>query len=291
MAVMSEKVLARKTTLRDLKGMKAAGQPIAAATAYDYASIRLVEEAGIDMLVPDDWAMATTLLGQPGAEGVTIEHLLFYVQALGRLVQRAFILAPLPFGSYEVSDEDAIRNAARLIKAGADSVKLQGAGPSIERIRALAEMGIPVAGHLGYMPQQAKRLGAERVVGDTSEEAAQFYRDALALQAAGAWGVVLQNVPEPVAHQVTTRTHLITMGAGGTRGCAGYLVQTHDLTGWPQHIRPLFSEPYAAFFERALVALNRHCAEVQALQFPTQEHTFEIDAQEFRAFLQQMGEG
>jgi 3-methyl-2-oxobutanoate hydroxymethyltransferase len=129
------------------------------------------------------------------------------------------------------------------------------------------------------------------VVGDTAEEAAQLYRDALALQDAGAWGVILQNVPGPVAREITARTQLVTVGAVGTRRCAGYLVQTHDLMGWPQHIQPLFSEPYAQFFERAVAALNRHCAEVQALQFPTRQHTFEIGAQEFRAFMKQIGEG
>jgi len=282
--------MSEKLTLRDLKTMQRAGEPITAATAYDYASIHLVEEAEIDILVPSDWGIATTLFGQRTALQATLDHVVFYLKALGRLAQRGFVLAPMPFGSYEVSNEEAVANAALLMKAGADSVKLEGGGLVAERVRALSEMGIPCAGHLGYTPQQIRRLGGERAVGDVAGEAAALLRDAQALEEAGAWGVVLQHVPERVARIITDRTALITIGAGGTRGCDGHMVLTHDLVGWPQCERPLFSVQYAEFFERAVAALNRHCAEVQALEFPTEEHTFHIPEDEFEKFLDEIGE-
>ena len=282
--------MAKKLTLRDLNEMKAVGEPITAATAYDYASIRLVEEAEIDLLVPADWGMATTLLGYPSALQATIEQVLLYVGALGRLVQHGFILAPLPFGTYQVSNEDAALNASRLMRAGADSVILEGGGSAVERVRALTEMGIPCAGHLGYLPQQVHRLGGERVVGGTAEEAVVLHQDVLALQDAGAWGVLLHNVPARVARTITKETPLITIGAGGTTGCDGQLVITHDLLGWPQRIRPMFSVQYADFFGRAVAAVNRWREEVQSLQFPTEDHTFSISEEEFEAFLKETDE-
>lgn len=280
-----------RLTLRNLKDMKA-GDPITAATAFDYAGIRLIEEAEIDIVVPCDWTLSTILLGNPTPAQVTVEHILFYIKAQARLVDRAFILAPMPFGSHETSNEDALGNATLLIKAGADAVKLEGAGPTIDRVSALSIMGIPCCGHLGYTPQKAKWLGVERVFGEEAEEAQSIYNDALSLEDAGAWGVVLHNVPERVASVITERTNLITIGAGGTHGtrcCNGQLVITHDLLGWPMSRKPMFSIAYANFAERAITALNRHVAEVQALKFPEPQHTFKISDDEFDAFLAEIG--
>jgi 3-methyl-2-oxobutanoate hydroxymethyltransferase len=219
-----------------------------------------------------------------------MEHVLFYLHALARLVEHAFILCPMPFGSYQTSNEDALHHASRLMKAGAESLKLEGGGSTIERVQALAEVGIPCAGHLGYTPQQFHCLGGQRVVGDTAEEAYQLCQDALGLEEAGAWGVILQNVPDPVARTVRERSGLITIGAGGTRGCDGQMAPIHDLLGWPQRVKPLFSVQYGDFFNRAVAALNRHCAEVQELRFPSKEHTFSISEDEFDAFTKQIGE-
>lgn len=279
-----------KLTLRNLRAMKADGKPVTAATAFDFASIRLVEEAEIDIIIPCDWSLSTTLLGNRTALQITLEHVLLYVRGLARLAERGFVLAPMPFGTYQVSNEDAARNATQLMKAEADAVKLEGGGPTIERVRALAEMGIPCCGHLGYTPQCESWLGGERVVGDTSHKAASIYRDAKALQEAGAWGLILQNVPEEVARTITERTSLITLGAGGTRGCNGQFVLTHDLVGWPMHMEPLFSVRRADFAGRAVAALNRHYDEVQASEFPGAEHTFKIPDDEFAAFLKEIGE-
>ena len=279
-----------EVSLRELRAKRTAGEAITAATAYDYIGVRMAEEAGVDILVPGDWGMATTLLGYPTALQATMEHLLFYLHALARLAKHGFILAPMPFGSYQTSNEDAARNASRLMKGGADSVKLEGGGSSIERVRTLTEIGIPCAGHLGFTPQQTHRLGGERVVGDSAEEARQLLGDASALEDACAWGVILQNVPKRVARVVTDRTDLITIGAGATKGCDGHLVLLHDLLGWPQRIRPLSSVQYGDFFNRAVDALHRHCAEVQALQFPTRDHTFGIPEAEFDEFMRRIGE-
>lgn len=280
----------KKLTLRDLRAMKAAGEYIAAATAYDYAGIRLAEEAQIDMLVPSDWEMGVTLLGYPSALQVTLEQVLLYLGAIARLAERAYILAPLPFGCYQAGTEDTIRNAATLIKAGADAIVLEGGGPVVERIRALVAMGIPCAGYLGYLPQQAGQFGGERIVGAAAGEAATLYQQACALSEAGAWGILLHNVPEAVARTIGVRTGLLTIGVGGTSGCDGYLVMTHDLLGWPQAQPPLFTAGSHEFFDRAVAALNRHVGEVQRLEFPTEAHTFAIPEDEFTAFLRAVGE-
>ena len=279
-----------KVSLKELRAKKTAGESITAVTAYNYIDVQMAEEAAIDILVPCDWGMATTLLGYPTALQVTMDHVLFYLHALARLAKNGLILAPMPFGSYQTSNEDTALNASRLMKGGAESIKLEGGGSSIERVRTLSEIGIPCVGHLGFTPQQTHRLGGERVVGDSAEEARQLLQDASALEEAGAWGVILQNVPERVAHVVMDRTDLITIGSGGTRGCDGHMVLLHDLLGWPQHIRPLFSVQYGDFFNRAVDALDRHCGEVQALQFPTRDHTFGIPEEEFDEFMKRISE-
>ena len=278
----------KKVTLKTLQAMKEAGEPFTMVNAYDYSSIKLVEEAGIDVVVPADAPLATTVLGMPGPAQVTMEHVAFYLQAVVRLSKYAMIVAPMPLGSYEVSNEHAIRNAVRLMKVGAESLVLQGGGPVIERIRALTEVGIPCVGYLGYTPQREKTLGPERVVGSVAEEAQGIYRDAMALSEAGAWGVILQNVPEKVAEVVTDNSGPITIGTGGTRGCDGQFGLFHDLIGWPQTRIPLFSVQYGDFARRAVAAFNKHCQEVQDLAFPTEKHTFAIKDEAYDEFLQQI---
>ncbi len=279
----------KKLTLRDLRAKKANGERITCSTAYDYASIQLAEQAEMDILLPSDFGIGTILLGYATSLPVTMEAVIFYVEALVKSAKRGFILAPMPFGSYQVSDEEAVRNGARLLKIGADAVKLEGGGKTIDRVRAMSEVGIPCVGHLGYTPQLAKSLGEERVVGDTAEEAEQLLRDAQALEQAGAWGLLLENVPQRVAQVITERTGLITIAGGGTRGCDGNMVMVHDLVGWPLENKPLFSVQYANFFERAVAALDRHYDEVQALEFPTAKHTFRIPDEAYDQFLTEIG--
>jgi len=278
----------KKLSRRDLKAMKADGEAIACSTAYDYASIQVAEQAGMDILIPSDFGIGSILLGYPTALQVTMEAVIFYVEALVRSANRAYIVAPMPFGSYSVSNEKAIQNGARLLKVGADAVKLEGGGKTIERINAMTEVGIPCFGYLGYTPQFVKSLGEERVVGDTAEEAAQIFRDAQALDQAGAEGLFLQNVPERVARVITEQTQLITIAVGGTRGCDSNMVFVHDLVGWPVEKKPLFSIQYADFFKEALAALNRHCAEVQSLEFPTEKHTFQIQDDAYEQFISEI---
>lgn len=278
----------KRLTLQDLQTFKATGEAITCVTAYDYAGIQMAEDAEIDILIPHDWGIGTALFGQTSSSSVTIEHVLFYLKGIVQSVRRAYILAPLPYGAYEISNEQAIRNAAKLIKEGADSVILQGSGIVLERIVSLTEVGIPCMGYLGYTPQQVKKLGHERVVGDTAQEAVTLFNDTIAMEKAGAWGVILQNVPELIAKEITDRTKLITIGLGGTRGCNGQMALMHDLLGWPLDTMPLFSIKYADFFHRGLAALNTYYNEVQNLVFPEAQHTFAIADADYELFLKEI---
>lgn len=281
----------KKLTLRDLKKMKKESIPITASTAFDYAAIHVAEEAEIDILIPDDYVMATAVFGGSSSIPIRMEEVLFYLKSLVQTVKRAFIVAPLPFEAYRLSNEETIRNAARLMKVGADSVVIQGAGVMIERVRAMTEVGVLCLGHLGYMPHYAKSLGPERVVGDSAEEAAEIYRTALELEKAGAWGVLLQDVPKELVEKIKEDTDLITIGAGITAECDGYRVIGHDILGWVMPEKPLMSVQYANFFERAVAALNTHCAEVQKFEFPTEKHTFVIPDEEYDLFVKEIEKG
>jgi 3-methyl-2-oxobutanoate hydroxymethyltransferase len=278
----------KNITLRELRSMKDQAVPITGCTAYDYAGIRVAEDAGMDLLIPDDWGIGTTLQADASSLVVRMEDILFYLKGLVRNSTSAFILAPMPFGSYIKSNEDTIRNATRLMKEGAEAVVLQGGGITIEQVQALAEVGVPVFGYLGYTPHRVNQLGGERAFGLSSTEAGQILNDALALEKAGAFGVILHHVTERVTKAVTEKTNLITLGMGETRGADGYIALFHDIIGWPQYVKPKLSIDYGNFTADAREALDRHVDEVQALEFPTEKNTFKIADEEFGMFLKEI---
>ena len=278
----------KKITLRDLRVMKEQGEPIAGCTAYEYAGIRVVEEAGMNLLYPDDWALGTTIQGGSDALMVRMEDVLFYLRGLVRNSNTAFILAPMPFGTFSESNEQSIRNATCLMKEGAEAVVLQGGGTTIERVQGLSEIGVPVLGYLGYTPQRIKEMGGERTFGATSREAMELLNDAIALEEAGAFGLILHHVTERVAGIVREKTGLITLGMGETRGTDGYIALFHDIVGWPQHVKPKLSIDNGNFTSDAREAMNRHIDEVQKLEFPTEKNTFKIADEEFEVFLREM---
>ncbi len=283
---MAEEVL-QKLSIPNLQRMKAAGKPIAMTTAHDYVTTRLADAAGIDMLLVSDWSIATTLLGYSTALQAHWHEVLFYLQAVCRLARRALVVGSLPFGSYQRSVEDAVKHAGLMLKAGADAVKLEGGGSAIDQVRTLCAAGIPCMGHLGATPQSVKRRGGLRPFGQTADEATQLLADALALDSAGAWAVMLEGVPDSVAGLIGQRTSLILIGAGGTAGCDGQMLTMHSILGLPELVAPLCSRHYADLSSRMLTALNTWCAEVRDLRFPTAKQTFGIKDEEFAHFVEQ----
>jgi 3-methyl-2-oxobutanoate hydroxymethyltransferase len=286
---MSEATSRKKLTIRDLRSRKAHGEPIAVATAFDYVTTKLVEEGEIDVVLVSDWAVATTLLGYPSALHVKWDEVLFYLKAVARLVQYAFVVGAMPFGSYNVSDVEAVRNASLFMKAGADAVKLEGAGQTVDRIRAISRTGTICVAHLGATAHQEKQLSGLHPVGQTAAEAAQLVEDAQLLVEAGAFALILEGMPERVAEVIREKTEVITFGAGGTPGCDGQMLTTHSILGMPEAVLPLFSRHYADFYDRMLTGVNAWAAEVRGVQFPTAKQTFTIADAEFERFLDMIG--
>jgi 3-methyl-2-oxobutanoate hydroxymethyltransferase len=265
--------------------MGARGEHIVMVTAYDYPSGRLADMAGIDLILVGDSA-AMTVLGHTTTVPATMEEMLMLTRAVTRGAERALVVADMPFGSYQVSDEDAVRNAVRFVKeAAADAVKLEGAGPSLSRVAALVGAGIPVMGHLGLTPQSATMLGGFRAQGKTAEKARELLEDALALERAGCFAVVLEAVPAPVAERISDELGAPTIGIGSGAACDGQVLVLHDLLGLYDRASPRFTKRYAEIGADIQRALERFAAEVRSGEFPAEEHTYAMPADEQEAFL------
>jgi 3-methyl-2-oxobutanoate hydroxymethyltransferase len=262
--------------LPEVARAKAEGRPLVMVTAYDYASGRIVERAGVDLVLVGDSA-AMVVLGHSSTVPVTLDEMLMLTAAVSRACQRPLVIADLPFMSYQVSDEDALRAAGRFLKeARADAVKLEGAGPSIQRIRALAGAGIPVVGHLGLTPQTATSQGGYRAQARTAESALRLLHDAHAIEAAGAFALVLEAVPAAVAQRITSELAIPTIGIGAGPGCDGQVLVFHDLLGLGEGAVPRFVQPYADLGTRAVDAVTESSADVRARRFPDERHSYTI---------------
>jgi 3-methyl-2-oxobutanoate hydroxymethyltransferase len=273
-----------KLPLTDLAGMKERREPIVMVTAYDAPSGRLADAAGVDIVLVGDSA-AMTVLGHDSTVPATMEEMLVLTRAVTRGAHRPLVVADMPFGSFQVSDEDALRNAIRFVKeAQADAVKLEGAGPSLSRARAIVEAGIPVMGHIGLTPQSATALGGFKAQGRTAEKARRLVDDALALEQAGCFSLVLEAVPAPVAARITELLSIPTLGIGAGDRCDGQVLVWHDLLGLYEGHSPRFVKRYAdlaAEIERALAA---YAADVREHRFPEEQHTYAMPEEELRAF-------
>jgi 3-methyl-2-oxobutanoate hydroxymethyltransferase len=261
------------------------GERIVMVTAYDYPSGRLADLAGIDLILVGDSA-AMTVLGHSTTVPAMMEEMLMLTRAVTRGAERALVVADMPFGSYQVSDEDAVRNAVRFVKeAGADAVKLEGAGPSLSRVAALVGAGIPVMGHLGLTPQSATMLGGFKAQGKTADKARELLADALALEQAGCFAVVLEAVPAPVASRIGDELGIPTIGIGSGGQCDGQVLVLHDLLGLYSGHSPRFTKRYAEIGAEIQRALERFAADVRSGEFPAEEHTYPMPAEELEAFL------
>ena len=279
-----------KLPLPELLGMKRRGDAITMITAYDAASGRLADAAGVDLILVGDSA-AMVMLGHSSTVTVTMDEMLFLTRTVTRVAHRPLVIGDMPFGSYQVSDEDAVRNAIRFVKeAETDAVKLEGAGRMVARARAIVESGIPVMGHVGLTPQTATALGGFKAQGRTAENAHRIYDDALRLEEAGCFAIVLEAVPAPVAERITKALTVPTIGIGAGAACDGQVLVWHDLLGLYEGRAPRFVKQYADVASVIRGALDAYVADVRAGTFPEEQHTYSMPDEElalFEADLQQ----
>jgi 3-methyl-2-oxobutanoate hydroxymethyltransferase len=283
--VTSRPQTAGKLPLTDLADMKRRHERIVMVTAYDYPSGRLADAAGVDIVLVGDSA-AMTVLGHESTTPATMDEMVMLTRAAARGAKRPLVVADMPFGSFQVSDEEAVQNAVRFVKeASADAVKLEGAGPTVSRAIALVGAGIPVMGHIGLTPQSAIMLGGFRAQGRTAAKAAALLQDARTLEQAGCFSLVLEAVPAPVAARITEELSIPTIGIGSGRGCDGQVLVYHDLLGLYQGKAPRFVKRYAELAPVVQDALERFAADVRSGAFPGDEHTYSIPDDELEAFL------
>ena len=274
-----------KIPLTELAEMVEREERIVMVTAYDYPSGRLADAAGMDIVLVGDSA-AMTVLGHATTVPATMDEMLMLTRAVTRGAQRPLVVADMPFGSFQVSDEEAVRNGIRFVKeAGADAVKLEGAGPSLSRVLTLVGAGIPVMGHIGLTPQSATMLGGFKAQGKTAAKARRLVEDAVALEDAGCFALVLEAVPAPVAARIGERLTIPTIGIGSGPDCDGQVLVLHDVLGLYEGRSPRFAKRYADLATEIRSALERFAGDVRSGAFPTEQHTYEMPEDELEAFL------
>jgi 3-methyl-2-oxobutanoate hydroxymethyltransferase len=273
-----------KLPITELAEMKARHQPIVMVTAYDAPSGRLADQAGADLVLVGDSA-AMTVLGHDSTVPATMEEMLILTRAVTRGAERPLVIADMPFGSFQVSDEDAVRNAIRFVKeAGADAVKLEGAGPMLSRVRAIVAAGVPVQGHIGLTPQSATMLGGFKAQGRSAEKAIALLHDARALEAAGCFSLVLEAVPSAVAARISRELTIPTIGIGAGVECDGQVLVWHDLLGLYDGRAPRFVKRYADVGETIRTALGAFADDVRERRFPEEQHTYSMPDEELALF-------
>ena len=274
----------RKVSLTDLVRMKRQGHKIAAVTAYDAPSGRLADLAGIDCVLVGDSAVMT-MFGRDSTVSATMDEMLLLTRAVAGGVRRALVIADMPFGAYQVSDVSAVENAIRFVKdAGADAVKLEGAGTSTSRAAAIVAAGIPVVGHLGLTPQSATLLGGYKAQGRSAEQAQRLCDDAVALERAGCFAIVLEAIPAAVASHISDAVRVPTIGIGAGASCDGQILVWHDLLGLSDGHVARFVKRYATLSDEILVALRNYASDVRTLRFPEERHTYSMPQLELDLF-------
>jgi 3-methyl-2-oxobutanoate hydroxymethyltransferase len=275
---------AGKLPLPELREMKRRGEKIVMVTAYDAPSGRLADAAGVDLILVGD-SSGMVVHGRESTVAVSLDEIVFMTQWVTRGAKRPLVVADMPFGSYEVSDEQAVQNAVRLVKeGGADAVKLERGGTSVSRAGAIVSAGVPVMGHVGLTPQTATVLGGFKAQGRTAERARQLVEEAVALEAAGCFAVVLEAVPAQVARAVTHVLSAPTIGIGAGADCDGQVLVWHDMLGYYEGRAPRFVKRYADLGAIVTEALGRYAEEVRSGVFPEQQHTYAMPEEELAAF-------
>jgi 3-methyl-2-oxobutanoate hydroxymethyltransferase len=275
----------KKLTIPDIKNRKN-GIPLSVLTAYDYPWAKMVDAAGIDIVLVGD-SLGMVVLGYTDTVSVTMEEMLHHTRAVVRGVEHALVVTDMPFGSYNSSIPAAINNATRILKEGhADAVKLEGGVAMAPAVEAIVRAGIPVQGHIGLTPQTATSLGGFKVQGKSAQAAKQLIDDALALEDAGCFSIVLEAIPAPLAEHITRQIGIPTIGIGAGIGCDGQVLVIHDLVGLYDRFTPKFVKQYAKISDPIAGALAQYKAEVENRTFPTEAHSFTMKSEELDKLLE-----
>jgi 3-methyl-2-oxobutanoate hydroxymethyltransferase len=268
---------ADKFTVQSFKAAKTARRPISMLTAYDYTTATLLDEAGVDSILVGD-SLGMVMLGYENTLRVTMDEMIHHTKAVSRGTKKALLIGDMPFLSYHVSVEEAVRNAGRLIQEGrAEAVKLEGGSAVIDQIRAIGKAQIPVLGHLGLTPQSLNVFGGFKVQGKDIDAARQLVEEALLLQDAGAFGIVLECVPDTLARVISQKLEIPTIGIGAGPHCDGQVLVIQDLLGLFRKLKPKFVKTYAHLGDQTVAAVKSYIDEVRSGQFPQAEHCFQME--------------
>lgn len=266
--------MAEKVTAPDIVKMKERGEKITCLTAYDYSFARILDAAGVDILLVGD-SVGCVVQGQANTLPVTLDEMLYHTRAVVRGRKRALVVGDMPFLSFQAGKEQAIQNAGRFLKeAGAEAVKLEGGVALGATVEALVQIGIPVMGHIGLTPQSVHRFGGYKIQGKEKERRQAIIRDALAVQEAGAFAVVLEGIPADLAKEITEQLAIPTIGIGAGVNCDGQVLVIHDMLGLFDDFTPKFVKRYAELKEVMTSAVKSFIAEVREQKFPAKEHSF-----------------
>ncbi len=269
----------KKVNVIQLKEMKQTGQKFHMVTAYDYPTAMLVDRSEVELILVGD-SLGMTVLGYNSTVPVTMEEMLHHIKAVVRGAPNTFIVGDMPFGSYNESKEQAVRNANRIMKeGGADCVKLEGGQDMAKTVRAIVKAGIPVMGHIGLTPQTASQLGGFKVQGKDAESAQKLIDDAKSLEEAGAFAVVVECVPTPISKLITAKVSIPTIGIGAGIECDAQVLVFHDMMGLFDRFTPKFVKQYANLSPVIVEALNTWVQEVRSGQFPEEKHSFTFKAE------------
>ena len=278
----------KKVTTQTFRQKKERGEPITMLTAYDYPTAMAMDKAGVDSILVGD-SLAMVVLGYENTLPVTMEEMLHHARAVARGARSALLVGDMPFMSYQVSAEEALRNAGRFLQQGGmDAVKLEGGRERADAVRAIVEAGIPVMGHIGLTPQSVHQLGGFRAQGKTASAAKRLLEDAKILEDSGAFSLVLESVPARLAEVISKQISIPTIGIGAGVGCDGQVLVTHDLLGLFDRFTPKFVKQYANFHAEMNKAFTAYIDDVETKRFPAVEHTVEMTDEEWNAFQEEI---
>lgn len=275
-------------SVKDILEKKKSGQKISVITAYDYTMASLCDKAGVDILLVGDSA-GMVMLGYDSTIPVTMEQMVLFTEAVSRARQGALVVADMPFMSYQASASDAIANSGRLIKAGADAVKLEGGRSVAPTVSAIVETGIPVMGHIGFQPQTTTLAQGYKVQGKTSSAARTLIEDARALEQAGAFSIALEMVTSDVAKIISEQVSIPTIGIGSGKSCDGQVLVIHDILGMYDKLKPKFVKQYLSLSEQITKAVSDYKSDVESGRFPAEENWFPMDRAELDKLMREIG--
>src|SRR5713101_3117803 len=276
--------MTQEVTAPAIRARKGSGEPLVMVTAYDAPGARIADEAGVDMILVGD-SLAMVVLGYEDTLSVTVDDMAHHVAAVARAKPRPMVIADLPWMSYHVSVEDTVRNAARLIRAGAQAVKLEGGRKRVPMIGALLDAEIPVMGHVGLTPQSVHAMGGFKVQGKEVAAATELVADAEAIVSSGCFSIVLEGVPDRVAQMITEAVPVPTVGIGAGRWCDGQVLVFHDLHGLEDRVLPKFVRRYASLKADAVTAMTAYANDVRTGRFPSDDESYHLSSEVARRLL------